>query len=118
MPRRRVDRVGDLPGQHELVTGAPLSQDARWNADRAAARQFHAREGRLAVPRKAVETVDGAEHKLGAWLGNARRRAVKPGPQRRAGLDAINMRWWPVPAGRDGGPPRGIRDGPPACTWS
>ncbi|MEU2337166.1 DEAD/DEAH box helicase family protein [Streptomyces sp. NPDC013172] len=44
------------------AAGAPRSQDARWAANLAAARQFHAREGHLAVPRKAVEIVDGAEH--------------------------------------------------------
>ncbi|MCT9004599.1 helicase associated domain-containing protein [Streptomyces rhizosphaerihabitans] len=75
------------------VPGAARSQDARWTANLAAARQFHAREGHLTVPRKAVETVDGIEHKLGAWLDNTRRRAAKLSPQCRAELDQLGMRW-------------------------
>ncbi|SED58128.1 DEAD/DEAH box helicase [Streptomyces sp. Ag109_O5-10] len=73
--------------------GAPRPQDARWNANLTAARQFHAREGHLQVPRKAVEIVDGEEYKLGAWLDNTRRRAAKLSPQRRTALDALGMRW-------------------------
>ncbi|MFF9819438.1 helicase associated domain-containing protein [Streptomyces sp. NPDC014006] len=69
------------------------SQDERWAANLAAARQFHAREGHLRVPRKHVETVDGVEHKLGAFVDNARRRASRLAPERRAELDALGMRW-------------------------
>ncbi|WP_406445512.1 helicase associated domain-containing protein [Streptomyces sp. NBC_00631] len=81
------------PAEGEPVAGAPRTQDTRWNANLAAARQFHAREGHLSVPRKAVEIVDGAEHKLGAWLDNVRKRAAKLSPQRRADLDQLGMRW-------------------------
>ncbi|MFE5038655.1 helicase associated domain-containing protein [Streptomyces sp. NPDC056683] len=75
------------------AAGTPRSQDARWNANLTAARQYHAREGHLQVPRKAVEIVNGEEHKLGAFLDNARRRAAKLSPQRRADLDQLGMRW-------------------------
>ncbi|MGY4983736.1 Helicase associated domain protein [Streptomyces sp. 900105755] len=75
------------------AAGATRSQDARWAANLAAARQFHAREGHLAVPRKHIETVDGEPIKLGAFVDNARRRAAKLIPQRRADLDALGMRW-------------------------
>jgi hypothetical protein len=58
-----------------------------------AARQFHAREGHLPPSGKAVEGVDGVEHKIGMFLDNARRRADKLSPQRRAELNALGMRW-------------------------
>lgn len=32
--------------------------------------------------------------KLGAWLDNAHKRTDKLTEQRRAGLDALDMRWW------------------------
>jgi hypothetical protein len=66
----------------------------------AAAKQFHAREGSLhSVPRKAVEQLvepDGTvtEVLLGTFVDNARRRADKLTPERRAELDALGMRWW------------------------
>ncbi|MFE2586483.1 hypothetical protein [Streptomyces sp. NPDC059378] len=40
-----------------------------------------------------METVNGIEHKLGAFLDNTRRRAAKLSPQRRAELDQLGMRW-------------------------
>lgn len=82
------------------TAGAPRSQDARWAANLAAARQYHAREGHLIVPRQHVEiTGDGngdsgrTAVKLGAWLDNTRRRAAKLSPERRTALDALGMRW-------------------------
>ncbi|WP_234545338.1 helicase associated domain-containing protein [Streptomyces shenzhenensis] len=90
-----LESVGIEPAAEDgaSAAGAPRSQDARWAANLAAARQFHAREGHLSVPRKAVEIVDGVEHKLGAWLDNVRKRAAKLSPQRRADLEALGMRW-------------------------
>ncbi|MFJ5645659.1 Helicase associated domain protein [Streptomyces sp. NPDC093223] len=89
-----LESVGiEPPAEGEPVAGAARSRDARWEANLAAARQFHAREGHLSVPRKAVEMVDGIEHKLGAWLDNTRRPAGKVSPQRRAELDLLGMRW-------------------------
>ncbi|MEU5893083.1 helicase associated domain-containing protein [Streptomyces sp. NPDC047461] len=79
----------------EGVPVAPVrrSQDDRWAANLAAARQFHAREGHLQPPRKHVEIVDGEEIKLGSFLDNTRRRAAKLLAERRADLDALDMRW-------------------------
>nr|WP_246144807.1 helicase associated domain-containing protein [Actinacidiphila oryziradicis] len=37
--------------------------------------------------------MDGVEHKLGFFVDNARRRADKLTPERRAELDALGMRW-------------------------
>ncbi|MEV7394883.1 helicase associated domain-containing protein [Streptomyces sp. NPDC091215] len=89
-----LETVGIEPAaEDEPVADAPLTQDARWAANLAAARQYHAREGHLTVPRKAIEIVDGVEHKLGAFLDNARRRAARLSPQRRADLDQLGMRW-------------------------
>ncbi|MFE2582919.1 helicase associated domain-containing protein [Streptomyces sp. NPDC059378] len=88
-----LESVGIAPTEGEPVAGAPRSQDARWAANLTAARQFHAREGHLSVPRKAVETVNGIEYKLGAWLDNTRGRADKLSPERRAELDQLDMRW-------------------------
>ncbi|MFE7112913.1 helicase associated domain-containing protein [Streptomyces sp. NPDC057575] len=76
------------------------TQDSKWAANLAAARQFHAREGHLRVPRKHVEepgTQDGptgrqrgadgpVEVKLGTWLDNVRKRAAKLPEQRRTDL--------------------------------
>ncbi|WP_424863827.1 hypothetical protein [Streptomyces sp. MMS24-I29] len=36
----------------------PRAQDAKWAANLAAARQFHAREGHLKVPRKHIEHLE------------------------------------------------------------
>jgi hypothetical protein len=72
---------------------APRTQADKWAANVRAARQFHAREGHLQPSRKAVEVVDGVEHKIGMFLDNARRRADKLSPQRRAELNALGMRW-------------------------
>ncbi|MHC3475478.1 helicase associated domain-containing protein [Streptomyces sp. 7R007] len=73
---------------------AQRTQDDKWALNIAAARQFHAREGHLTVPRKHIEQLDdGAEAKLGLWVANARRRADKLTEQRRADLNALGMRW-------------------------
>ncbi|MFG3532676.1 Helicase associated domain protein [Streptomyces sp. NPDC047917] len=83
------------------------TQDTKWAANLAAARQFHAREGHLRVPRKHAEHLETAEAvpgrqngadgvvvvKLGTWLDNVRKRAAKLPEQRRADLDVLGMRW-------------------------
>jgi len=87
--------------QRELTTPAtpderpqtPRTQADKWALNLRAARQFHTREGHLQVPRKHIETVDDVEHKLGMFVDNARRRANKLTPERRAELDALGMRW-------------------------
>ncbi|MGY5060025.1 helicase associated domain-containing protein [Streptomyces sp. 900105755] len=89
-----LEAIGIQPAVEGVpVPGTPRTQDARWNASLAAARQFHAREGHLTVPRKHVEDVNGEPVKLGAFLDNTRRRATKLSPQRRAHLDQLGMRW-------------------------
>ncbi|MGY5061179.1 helicase associated domain-containing protein [Streptomyces sp. 900105755] len=90
-----LETVGIKPAAEggEPAAGAPRSQDTRWAANLTAARQYHAREGHLTVPRKHVEDVNGEPVKLGAFLDNTRRRAAKLSPQRRAELDALGMRW-------------------------
>ncbi|MFG1808293.1 Helicase associated domain protein [Streptomyces sp. NPDC049040] len=77
---------------------APRTQADKWAINIRAAQQFHTREGHLQVPRKAVEQLvepDGAvtEVRLGMFTDNARRRADKLTPERRAELDALGMRW-------------------------
>ncbi|MFE7111994.1 helicase associated domain-containing protein [Streptomyces sp. NPDC057575] len=71
------------------------------------ARQFHAREGHLRVPRKHVEQErteaglagrqegdDGVVAvEFGTWLDNVHKRADRLTGQRRADLDALGMRW-------------------------
>ncbi|WP_371095796.1 helicase associated domain-containing protein [Streptomyces sanglieri] len=83
------------------------TQDAKWALNLTAARQFHAREGHLRVPRKHVEHLGKGERpgrrqggsdgpvvvKLGTWLDNVRKRAAKLPEQRRADLDQLGMRW-------------------------
>ncbi|MFF4161420.1 Helicase associated domain protein [Streptomyces sp. NPDC001678] len=79
------------------------TQEDKWALNLAAARQYHAREGHLNVPRKHVEHLEptgrqaSAEEphavKLGMVLDNIRKRADKLTEQRRADLDALGMRW-------------------------
>ncbi|MGX4695546.1 helicase associated domain-containing protein [Streptomyces sp. JNUCC 63] len=69
------------------------SQSAAWERNIVAARQFHAREGHLVVPRKHVETVAGESVGLGQFVNNVRRRAAMLSAQRRADLDEFGMRW-------------------------
>ncbi|MFE7267715.1 Helicase associated domain protein [Streptomyces sp. NPDC057592] len=87
------------------------TQDTMWALNLAAARQYHAREGHLRVPRKHVEHLEGAAERttgpasrqagaeepvtvrLGTWLDNVRKRAHKLTEQRHADLDALSMRW-------------------------
>jgi len=88
-----LETLGVDPDHTAGTQPAPRSQDARWAASLAAAKQFHAREGHLQPSRKHVELVDGEEIKLGSWLDNTRRRAAKLSPERRADLDALGMRW-------------------------
>ncbi|WP_329295630.1 helicase associated domain-containing protein [Streptomyces sp. NBC_01455] len=89
-----LESVGvQAPADGETVAPVRRTQDDRRAVNLGAARQFHAREGHLRVPRKAVEDVAGEQVKLGAFLDNARRRAAKLSEQRRAELDDLGMRW-------------------------
>jgi len=88
-----LETLGVDPDDTSGGRPAPRSQDDRWAANLAAARQFHAREGHLRPARKHVELVDGEEIKLGSFLDNTRRRAAKLSAERRAALDALGMRW-------------------------
>ncbi|MFF3467488.1 helicase associated domain-containing protein [Streptomyces sp. NPDC002619] len=92
--------LGLEPANEAELQPTRRTQADRWAVNLAAARQFHAREGHLVVPRKHVEMIatgedDGLEEavKLGAFLDNTRRRASKLAEQRRADLDALGMRW-------------------------
>ncbi|MFF1480686.1 Helicase associated domain protein [Streptomyces sp. NPDC058301] len=107
-----------LEPAHPDEQPATRTQDDKWNLNLTAARRYHTREGHLNVPRKHVEHVprpkrpdtgDDSSHgtaegthtdgeatvevKLGTFLDNTRRRASKLSAQRRAQLDALNMRW-------------------------
>ncbi|MGW6262869.1 Helicase associated domain protein [Streptomyces sp. NPDC055085] len=96
MPAQRflLESIGvEAPEDGEAVGPVRRTQSDRWAVNVAAARQFHAREGHLRVPRKAVEDVDGEQIKLGAFLDNTRRRASKLSEQRRAELDELGIRW-------------------------
>lgn len=89
-----LESIGVQPrSEGEVVASRPRSQDARWTANLAAARQFHAREGHLRPARKHVEIVDGEPFKLGAFLDNTRRRAGKLSTERRAQLAALGLEW-------------------------
>ncbi|MGW2231383.1 helicase associated domain-containing protein [Streptomyces formicae] len=99
--------LGIEPAGEDERAVKPRTQDDKWALNLRAARQFHAREGHLRVPRKHVEDlgsdagadsalpgVDGpVEVRLGTWLDNVRRRSEKLTPKRRAGLDQLGMRW-------------------------
>ncbi|MEU5894394.1 helicase associated domain-containing protein [Streptomyces sp. NPDC047461] len=59
----------------------------------AAARQFHAREGHLRVPRQHREDVEGEPLGLGSFVASACRRATKLSPECREALNTLGMRW-------------------------
>ncbi|WP_424894304.1 Helicase associated domain protein [Streptomyces sp. SAI-124] len=89
-----LETIGIEPaGEDEVVQPVRRSQDDRWAANLAAARQFHAREGHLRPARKHVEHVDGEDIRLGAWIDNTRRRVAKLSPERRADLEGLGMCW-------------------------
>jgi hypothetical protein len=48
-------------------------EDELWARNIAEARQIHAHEGQLTVPRKHIELVHGDEFGLGSFVTNARR---------------------------------------------
>ncbi|MFI0901594.1 helicase associated domain-containing protein [Streptomyces sp. NPDC020983] len=81
------------PAAPEGRPQAPRTRADHWAANLAAARQFHAREGHLHVPRKHIEDVDGVPYKLGTFIDNSRRRADKLAQERRAELTELGMRW-------------------------
>ncbi|NUS80086.1 MAG: helicase, partial [Streptomyces sp.] len=81
----------DATGQE--VRPVRRSQDELWERNMAAARQFHAREGHLRVPRQHREDIDGELLGLGSFISNTRRRADRLSAERRDALTALGMRW-------------------------
>ncbi|WP_345657338.1 helicase associated domain-containing protein [Streptomyces siamensis] len=95
-----LETIGvEPPAEGEATVPARRTHADRWATHLAAARQFHAREGHLPVPRKHVEELPGEDGesgtpvRLGGWLDNTRHRADKLTPERRAELDELGMRW-------------------------
>ncbi|MFF1725434.1 DEAD/DEAH box helicase [Streptomyces sviceus] len=89
-----LETIGIEPaGGDEAVRPVRRSQDELWERNMAAARQFHAREGHLQVPRQHREDVDGELLGLGSFISNARRRAAKLSPERRAQLADLGLQW-------------------------
>lgn len=98
-----LENVLGLTPAEEHERPVKRTQEDKWALNLRAARQFHAREGHLNVPRKHVEHLEpedrreGAEEllavKLGMVLDNIRKRADKLTEQRRAHLDTLGMRW-------------------------
>ncbi|MCX5336555.1 MULTISPECIES: helicase associated domain-containing protein [unclassified Streptomyces] len=88
-----LESLGVAPERGQELRPGRKPQDELWEPNMAAARQFHAREGHLRVPRQHREDVDGELLGLGSFIANARRRATTPSPERRSSLDALGMRW-------------------------
>ncbi|MFJ9909422.1 helicase associated domain-containing protein [Streptomyces sp. NPDC101152] len=89
-----LETIGiESSGEDEAVRPVRRSQDELWERNMAAARQFRDREGHLHVPRQHREEVDGELLGLGSFIANARRRAAKLSPERRADLEDLGMRW-------------------------
>ncbi|MFD8998675.1 DEAD/DEAH box helicase [Streptomyces abikoensis] len=102
-----IENVLGLTPAEEHERPMKRTQEDKWALNLRAARQFHAREGHLNVPRKHIEHLEpegrptgpqsGAEElvgvKLGMVLDNIRKRADKLTEQRRADLDALGIRW-------------------------
>ncbi|WP_405742493.1 Helicase associated domain protein [Streptomyces sp. NBC_00028] len=88
-----LESLGIDPDAAEQVRPVRRSQDELWERNMTAARQFHAREGHLRVPRQHREDVTGEPVGLGSFISNARRRADKLSTERRDALTALGMRW-------------------------
>ncbi|WP_327722350.1 Helicase associated domain protein [Streptomyces sp. NBC_00490] len=88
-----LETIGVDPEQGPELRPVRKSQDELWERNMTAARQFHAREGHLRVPRQHREDVDGELLGLGSFVANARRRAAKLSTERREALNALGMRW-------------------------
>ncbi|MFI9583729.1 Helicase associated domain protein [Streptomyces sp. NPDC052236] len=102
-----LENVLGLEAAGEDERPVKRTQDDKWTLNLRAARQFHAREGHLRVPRKHIEHLqpedgpaapqDGTDRlvevKLGMILDNTRRRADNLTQQRRTDLDQLGMRW-------------------------
>ncbi|MFI1726309.1 Helicase associated domain protein [Streptomyces sp. NPDC020489] len=88
-----LETIGIGPDRAQELRPARRSQDELWERNMTAARQFHAREGHLQVPRQHRENVDGELLGLGSFISNTRRRAAKLSPERRETLNALGMRW-------------------------
>lgn len=84
-----TDMLGFTP------TPAPrkLSRAEQRELNLTAARQFHAREGHLDVPRTHREPVDGTDVGLGSWLNNVRARQSAQPDNLKDVLTALGMRW-------------------------
>ncbi|WP_327232557.1 Helicase associated domain protein [Streptomyces sp. NBC_01317] len=91
--------LGIEPAAEEEKPKPRRTQADKWAAHYQAAKQYHAREGHLHVPRKHVErTVAGEgqeerELRLGSWISNQRSRAATLTPERAEQLSKIGMRW-------------------------
>ncbi|MEU3312363.1 Helicase associated domain protein [Streptomyces sp. NPDC006662] len=85
--------LGLAPAAEEERPPPRRSHADAWAGHLEAARQFHAREGHLRVPRTHVERVGGRELRLGSWIANQRARAARLAPERVAALTALGMRW-------------------------
>ncbi|MFC4517795.1 helicase associated domain-containing protein, partial [Streptomyces ehimensis] len=102
-----LENVLGLTPAEEHERPVKRTQEDKWALNLRAARQYHAREGHLNVPRKHTEYLEpeggptgpqgGAEEpvaiKLGMVLDNIRKRADKLTPQRHTDLNALGMRW-------------------------
>lgn len=91
--------LGLDPDSEEKQGSRRTSHADKFATNLAAARQYHAREGHLRVPRKHIETLDGVDGgegqavKLGVWISNQRSRRAKLPAERVAALDELGMRW-------------------------
>ncbi|MFC4516292.1 Helicase associated domain protein [Streptomyces ehimensis] len=101
-----LENVLGLTPAEEHERPVKRTQEDKWALNLRAARQYHAREGHLDVPRKHIEHLaeggptgpqGGAGEpqavKLGMVLDNIRKRAGKLTAQRRTDLNALGMRW-------------------------
>ncbi|MET9418764.1 Helicase associated domain protein [Streptomyces klenkii] len=110
-----LENVLGLTPAEEHERPVKRTQQDKWALNLRAARQFHAREGHLNVPRKHIEHLEpeggptgpqgGAEEpvaiKLGMALDNIRKRADKLTEQRRADLGTLGMRWTSTASSRN-----------------
>lgn len=89
-------------GQGATNTIMNMDNTTRFNAYIKALQQFSTREGHCNVPAIHVETVDGKEITLGAWVGYVRQRRRKNqlSEERAAAIQAVSgWQWGPLKPG-------------------
>ncbi|MET8405179.1 helicase associated domain-containing protein [Streptomyces sp900116325] len=83
----------DLPGTFASPAGESHlpARERAFQRGLAAAQAFRAREGRLNVPQRHIEKIEGDPVRLGQWLSNLRRRRSGLSQHKQAALAELGL---------------------------